>query len=218
MNKRLTRVVAVLLAVAIVGLGSLTAVRFQTMSEEESQITLINSFIYPTPKKLPPFELTEQDGTPFTNANLEGKWSLFFIGYTSCPDVCPTTMAKLTAAYPELLESADIQVIFLSVDPQRDTQEKLLSYMDFFNPKFIALTGDHTQLFPLTRGLGFVYAMVGDGENYLVDHSASMALTSPEGENVAIIKPKSSSPGTLPQITSQALISDIQQITQRNNR
>ena len=218
MNKRLTQLIATSIALVIVGLGSLTAVRFQTMSEEESQITLVNSVIYPTPKKLPPFELMEQNGTPFTNADLKDKWSLFFIGYTSCADVCPTTMAKLSAAYPELLAFTDIQIIFLSVDPQRDTQEKLLNYTDFFNPKFIALTGDHGQLFPLTRSLGFVYAMVGDGENYQVDHSASMALISPEGENVAIIKPKSSSPGSLPQITSQALISDIQQITQRNNR
>ncbi|ABV34802.1 electron transport protein SCO1/SenC [Shewanella sediminis HAW-EB3] len=217
MNKRLTRVVAALLAVVIVGLGSFTALQFQSMSEEVSQIELSNSFVYPTPKRLPQFKLMEQHGTSFTNADLKGKWSLFFIGYTSCPDVCPTTMAKLTAAYPELLESADIQVIFLSVDPQRDTQDKLLNYMDFFNPKFIALTGDHTQLFPLTRSLGFVYAMVGDGENYQIDHSASMALISPEGENIAIIKPKSSTPGTLPQITSQALISDIHQIIQRKN-
>ncbi|RTR28921.1 SCO family protein [Shewanella atlantica] len=217
MNKRLTRVVAVLLAVVIVGLGSFTALQFQSMIAEDNQIELSNSFIYPTPKRLPQFKLMEQHGTPFTNADLKGKWSLFFIGYTSCPDVCPTTMAKLTAAYPELLESADLQVIFLSVDPQRDTQEKLLSYMDFFNPKFIALTGDHTQLFPLTRGLGFVYAMVGDGENYQIDHSASMALISPEGENIAIIKPKSLTPGTLPQITSQALISDIHQIIQIKN-
>ncbi|RTR38171.1 SCO family protein [Shewanella canadensis] len=218
MNKRLTQVIAAILAVVIVGLGSLTAIQFQSTSEQKSQIELSNSFIYPTPKRLPPFELMEQNGTPFTNADLKDKWSLFFIGYTSCPDVCPTTMAKLTAAYPELLAFTDIQIIFLSVDPQRDTQEKLLNYMDFFNPKFIALTGDHTQLFPLTRSLGFVYVMVGDGEDYQVDHSASMALISPEGENVAIIKPKSSSPGSLPQITSQALISDIRQITQRNNR
>ncbi len=218
MNKRLAQVMAILLALVIVGLGSFTAIQFQSTDELESQIELSNSFIYPAPKKLPPFQLMEQHGKPFSNTDLEDKWSLLFIGYTSCPDVCPTTMAKLSAAYPELLKSADIQIIFLSVDPQRDTQEKLLNYMDFFNPKFIALTGDHAQLFPLTRSLGFVYVMVGEGENYQIDHSASMALISPAGDRVAIIKPKSSSPGTFPQITSQALISDIRQITQRESR
>jgi len=218
MNKRITQVTAAVIALVIVGLGSFTAIQFQSTTEEEGLLALSHSFIYPTPKILPPFELIEQHGNPFSNTDLVGKWSLLFIGYTSCPDVCPTTMAKLTAAYPELLKSADIQIIFLSVDPQRDTQEKLLNYMDFFNPEFIALTGDHTQLFPLTRSLGFVYVMVGEGENYQIDHSASMALISPAGERVAIIKPKSSSPGTLPQITSHALISDIHQITQRKIR
>ncbi|WP_299797773.1 SCO family protein [uncultured Shewanella sp.] len=218
MNKHLFIVLVLLSGLFIIGLGSVTALKFRSNDNMLSQMALSNGFIYPTPKALPSFALTKQDGSLFTNADLKGRWSLFFIGYTSCPDVCPTTMAKLSAAYPELRKSADIQIIFLSVDPQRDNREKLLNYMNFFNPEFIALTGDHKQLFPLTRSLGFVYAMVGEGENYQVDHSASMALISPEGENIAIIKPKSSSAGTLPQISSQALISDIAWITQKHQR
>ncbi|ACA84470.1 SCO family protein [Shewanella woodyi] len=209
MSKRLTVVISTIFGLALLGLGVAAAIQFKSHRAEPE---LATSFIFPTAKKLAPFSLKDQHGNLFSNSQLADKWSLFFIGYTSCPDVCPTTMGKLSAAYPELLKDIDLQIIFLSVDPQRDTQEKLLAYMDFFNPEFTAITGEHAQLFPLTRDLGFVYAMVGEGENYQVDHSASMALISPEGRKVAIIKPKSSTPGTLPQILTKNLISDIGKI------
>ena len=209
MSKRLSTLIFVVFGLVLLGLGGVTAVQLRANNAEPE---LSTSFLFPTPKKLAPFALKDQHGELFTNIQLANKWSLFFIGYTSCPDVCPTTMGKLSAAYPELLKDVDLQIIFLSVDPQRDTQDKLLSYMDFFNPEFTAVTGEHSQLFPLTRDLGFVYAMVGEGQNYQVDHSASMALISPEGDKVAVIKPKSSTPGTLPQILTKELISDIRNI------
>ncbi|GGI78077.1 electron transporter SenC [Shewanella hanedai] len=209
MIKQLSTLIFVVFGLVLLGLGGVTAVQLRANNAEPE---LSTSFLFPTPKKLAPFALKDQHGELFSNIQLANKWSLFFIGYTSCPDVCPTTMGKLSAAYPELLKDVDLQIIFLSVDPQRDTQDKLLSYMDFFNPEFTAVTGEHSQLFPLTRDLGFVYAMVGEGQNYQVDHSASMALISPEGDKVAVIKPKSSTPGTLPQILTKELISDIRNI------
>ncbi|NRB22276.1 SCO family protein [Shewanella sp.] len=220
MEKKLRLIAVALSGLVLLGLGGVTAVQLQKSKQtnaiiyslQDTELDLATSFVFPIAKPLAPFSLTDQHGKTFTNTSLTDKWSLFFIGYTSCPDVCPTTMGKLTAAYPKLLENAELQVVFLSVDPQRDTQTKLLSYMNFFNPQFIAITGEHAQLFPLTRDLGFVYAMVGDGEDYQVDHSASMALISPDGNKVAIIKPRSSAPGKLPQISNQNLIADIQTI------
>lgn len=220
MAKKLRIIAVALLGLVLLGLGGVTAVQLQKNKQTNAIITsmqntkldLATSFVFPIAKPLAPFSLTDQHGNLFTNTQLNNKWSLFFIGFTSCPDVCPTTMGKLTAAYPELLEGADVQVIFLSVDPQRDTQDKLLDYMNFFNPEFVAITGPHSQLFPLTRDLGFVYAMIGDGEDYQVDHSASMALISPDGKKVAIIKPKSLEPGKLPQISNRNLITDIKTI------
>ncbi|WP_299802840.1 SCO family protein [uncultured Shewanella sp.] len=179
---------------------------------QPKDLALQTSFEYPAPLPLAPFSLTDQRGNAFSNADLLGKWSLFFIGYTSCPDVCPTTMGKLTSAYAGLNQVEDVQVIFLSVDPQRDSTATLENYIKFFNPEFIAVTGEHKQLLPVTRSLGFVYAMVGDGDDYQVDHSASFALVSPQGEKVAIIKPKSSSPGKLPQIKNSDLIHDVNAI------
>ncbi len=103
----------------------------------------------------------------------------------------------------------DLQVVFLSVDPARDTQAKLKDYINFFNPNFVAVTAPHSQLLPLTRELGFVYTMVGEGENYQVDHSASMVLISPDGTRVATVKPTSLDPRQLPQIRNKNLIHDV---------
>ena len=223
-------------AILFVGLGGLAAVKMtegkltevttitnaldNANTKVAKPLTLETSFEFPTPKPLPAFELIDQHGRPFTNANLLNTWSLFFVGYTACPDVCPTTMSKLSAAYPSLKQNGPLQVIFLSVDPARDTPEKLLSYTEFFNPEFIALTsknGDHATLMPLTRSLGIVYSMVGEGDDYQVDHSSSLVLVSPAGERVAVIKPTISA-GKIPQIRNQALIADMQQLMQQNRR
>ncbi|WP_298773697.1 SCO family protein [uncultured Shewanella sp.] len=182
--------------------------------DHKKPLVLKTSYLFPEARILPPFELLDQQGQRFTNQQLMNTWSLIFIGYTSCPDVCPTAMSKLTAAQAQLNNHLDIQVIFVSVDPQRDTQDKLQDYINFFNPEFIAATAGHQVLMPFTRSLGFVYAMVGEAENYQVDHSASYALISPKGEKIAIIKPQSPSPGITPQIKNSELIADITQIAE----
>ncbi|MGL6122745.1 MAG: SCO family protein, partial [Shewanella sp.] len=170
------------IAILLFGLGSLLAVKFNP----PKPIELTSGFLFPQAYELTPFELVDQHNQAFTNASLQGKWSLFFIGFTFCPDICPTTLNKLAAAYPDLNKIAPLQVVFLSVDPQRDTQDKLLTYINFFNKEFKAVTGKQTQIFPLTRSLGMAYAMVGEGENYQVDHSAGYVLVSPQGTRIAV--------------------------------
>lgn len=176
-------------------------------------ITLKTSYLFPQPQALKSFELIDQQGQPFTNKQLKGQWSLIFMGFTSCPDICPTTMNKLARVYKQLLAITPLQVIFLSVDPKRDTPQQLKNYMNFFNPEFVAITGEHSQLYPLSRDLGMVYAMVENGDSYTVDHSASMALISPGGQKVAIIKPKSKN-NQIPQIDDFDLITDLVAIIQ----
>ena len=174
--------------------------------------TLISGYFYDQPTNITPFVLTDQYGEPFTQQQLKKKWSLIFAGYTSCPDVCPTTLTNLTAAYPELEQLADIQFIFLSVDPKRDDQAKLRQYIEFFNPAFIALHGPHVDLFPFSRQLGFIYTMVGEGENYDVDHSSGLVVISPQGQRVAILKPLPSELGGIGAFNPDALIEDMQRI------
>lgn len=201
--KKIILVVAILLAV----LGGLLTVQLAPPKPVE----LGSGFLYPQAYEITPFELVDQHQQAFTNVNLQGKWNLFFIGFTFCPDVCPTTLNKLTAAYPELNKIAPLQVVFLSVDPKRDTPDKLLTYTNFFNPEFKAVTGEQAQIFPLTRSLGLTYAMVGQGDDYLVDHSAGYVLVSPQGTRVAVFKPTAAL-GKPPQVLNEQLISDFGKI------
>ncbi|MGB0894139.1 MAG: SCO family protein [Parashewanella sp.] len=192
------------LGLLVAALGTIAAVSYY----QEQPLALATSFEFPVKKPLVKFKLTDQNGKVFDNSRLKGKWTLFFAGYTSCPDICPTAMSKLSAAYPKLRTQAPFQIVFISVDPKRDTLNKLKDYTAFFNKDFIAVTGEHKALLPITRNLGMAYTMIGDGPNYLVDHSASMTLVSPKGERVAVIKPQSS-PGKVPQIKNKDLIADI---------
>lgn len=195
------------IAILLIGLGGLFAVKFNP----PKPIELESGFLFPQAYELAPFELVDQHQQAFTNASLQGKWSLFFIGFTFCPDVCPTTLNKLAAAYPDLNKIAPLQVVFLSVDPKRDTPDKLLTYVNFFNPEFKAVTGEQTQIFPLTRSLGLTYAMVGEGENYQVDHSAGYMLVSPQGTRVAVFKPTATL-GKPPQVLNDEMTSDFRKI------
>ncbi len=182
---------------------------------QQKPLKLETTLLFPKPRAVISFSMTDHKGNAFTQEHLADKWSLLFAGYTSCPDICPTTMSKLSNAYPKLNVVAPVQVVLISVDPQRDTPEKLNDYINFFNPNFIAATAEHKQLIPITRSLGMAYSMVGEGDSYLVDHSASIVLISPKGERFAMIKPKSVELGKIPQIKTSALISDIIQIMRK---
>jgi protein SCO1/2 len=164
---------------------------------------------YPQPRALDSFSLTAHTGETFTNANLKNHWTLAFVGYTFCPDICPVTLSALARVYPELEKmegSAPIQVLFISVDPNRDTTERLAEYMGFFNSAFIGVTGPHADLFPFVRNMGMMYAIADstDQPNYLVDHSASVVVMNPKAEVIGRFKPELK-PGEL-------AISDVDQI------
>ena len=179
---------------------------------QSKPLQLSSSYLFEQSRTLAPFVLNDQYGNKFSNQDLMGKWSLFFIGYTVCPDICPTTLNKLAAAYPQLQKiTQNIQIVFVSADPKRDTQAKRLDYINFFNQDFKAVTAEHSALFPFSRDLGFVYAMVGDDENYQVDHSASYVLVSPRAKKIAVFKPKQQA-GQLPQIINADLVADFGQI------
>lgn len=168
---------------------------------------------YPQPRELSTFTLTSQDGKPLTNASLKAQWTLVFLGYTYCPDICPTTMASLNQVYPQLqaIEAEyPVKVLFVSVDPNRDSVERMAGYINFFNRDFIGATGPHDQLFPLARSMGMMYAIAGstDDPNYLVDHSASVVLVNPEGQVVGRFKPNLV-PGELPISDGQQILADL---------
>lgn len=171
-----------------------------------------HALYYQQPRNLNSFELTDHNGQLFTQAQLKDKWSLIFFGYTSCPDVCPTTLQNLGFMYEDLQAvTNNSQVILVSVDPQRDTQEKLNQYIAYFNREFIALRAGHEVLFPFARNMGLMYAIGGEGDEYMVDHSASIVLINPEGKITALFKPEQVV-GKIPSIDNDKLLSDYKKI------
>lgn len=148
--------------------------------------------LLPSPKPLTPFELVDQDALPYGTDRLTGHWTFVSFGYTSCPDVCPTTMAAFDALARRLDAAGAGQTaefLFVSVDPERDPPRRLAQYVRYFNPSFLGATGSHDQLRSLTRQLGVLYARA-EGQDtamsYLVDHSASVLLLDPKARLAAI--------------------------------
>jgi protein SCO1/2 len=145
---------------------------------------------------LPAFVLQGPKGD-FSNADLQGRWSFLFFGYTQCPDICPTALTLMREVKAALAVKAaappapTFQVVFVSVDPRRDTGELLGEYMAAFDPSFTGLRGDDAALAPLTRNLG-VYYQRNDGtdtKRYTVDHSAAIYLIDPQGRLRAVFSP-----------------------------
>jgi protein SCO1/2 len=161
-----------------------------TRSQEPPSIA---GFVYPEPKAISPFRLTDHNGKPFDLDALKGKWSFVYFGYTYCPDVCPTTLAELSRTQ-KLLEGAGLdggnQYVFVSVDSSRDTPRRLGEYAGF-NPKFLGATGSDEALTGLTRELGVAYAFPEGKKRktYAVDHSSIVALFDPDTRLHAVFTP-----------------------------
>lgn len=169
--------------------------------------------LYPQPRALPDFQLVDQNSQTYEKSALVDHWTLMFVGYTYCPDICPTTLAELKSIYPQVQNiktHKPIQVVFLSVDPKRDTPERLKEYINFFNPEFTGVTGEHAQLFPLVRAMGMMYSMTEstDKPDYLVDHSASVVLINPQAQVIGRFKPEFV-PGKLPVSEGQQILADL---------
>ena len=174
---------------------------------------------YPESKVVPDFSFQMANNKIFDNDNLTGHWTLFFVGYTFCPDVCPTTLADLDRVYPALSKAPydNIQIVFVSVDPNRDKANNLADYVNYFNPQFIGTTSTHDSLFPFVQDLGLVYSIVeaGDIEDpyYLVDHSASLVLINPKGEHQATFKAIKNEEG-IAQVDMDLMVKDIHKLIQ----
>ncbi len=148
-----------------------------------------------TPRPLPAFELLAHDRQPFTQENLKGRWTLVFIGFVHCPDICPTTLAQLVPAqrqWAHLPEASRPRLLFVSVDPERDSPELVGRYAHGFHPDTLAATGELPQLEAFARSLGLVFMKQPPPDpavpgHYAVDHSAALAVVDPEGRLAAMI-------------------------------
>jgi len=183
---RPSRRLAVVAAVTLL-LVSSAALWWWLRSDDLPQV---HGFVYSVPKKIRPFNLSDHTGAPFTNASLRGRWSLVFFGYTNCPDVCPATLTTLHQASALLRQQGqdkDMQYIFVSVDPQRDTA-RLGEFLRFYDKKFTGVTGEDTSLLLLTGEVGAPYEIQNKNarQQYLVAHSSNIYLLDPQANLFAV--------------------------------
>jgi len=175
---------------------ALLAVAYLTLSPPKKTVPKeLIAVLRPHAVPLLPFTLTDQNGDLYTEQQLKGKWSLFFFGYTYCPDICPTTLSTLKLMLSKLKENPDItdnmQIIFVSVDPDRDTPDSLARYMEYFGEEFTGVTGFPNSLADLARQFGAAYikeAETAPGE-YLVSHTSPIFMVDPRVSIIASFSP-----------------------------
>ena len=152
------------------------------MSNEELRIN--GAVVLNTPRIFSDFELVDHRGEVFNQAHLQDVWTIVFFGFTHCPDICPTTLAILNDTYSKLKdrERERMQIVMISIDPERDTVEKLAEYVPYFNNEFIGVTGNKHLIKRLTAELNVAYNKVPlDSDDYTVDHSTQLVLINPKG-------------------------------------
>jgi len=140
------------------------------------------------PKIGGPFNLVNQDGVAVSEADFKGQYMLVYFGYTYCPDVCPTSLSTMATALDILGPKADkITPIFITVDPERDDAEALKTYVGYFHPRLVGLTGSVAQIKAVAKAYKAYFAKSGDGYNdgdYTMDHSSITYLMGPDGKFV----------------------------------
>src|ERR1700724_4063489 len=134
-----------------------------------------------------PFRLVDQNGNTITDADLKGKWSLVYFGYTHCPDACPTALNDISIALEDLGTQRDaVRPVFITVDPERDTPEALKAYVTSFDAPILALTGTADQIANAAKGYRVYYAKHPEaGGDYSMDHSSVIYVMDPEGRFTA---------------------------------
>ena len=164
---------------------------FTAMHQPDEAGPTIPGLLWPEPKTLTTFAAIDHTNNPFTLTELRGKWSFLFFGFTHCPDICPVTLAVMDKVHKQLKRAQNVQTVFVSVDPERDTPARMEQYLTSFNPEFIGLGGSVEQITGLTGQVGLPYFLdkTESEENYLVDHGASLFLVDPHGRLVAIFSP-----------------------------
>jgi protein SCO1/2 len=182
MSRTQTIALAALVAIVAVAAGILSA---RWVMQRQAGAQTATATLLTPPRPLPPIALVDQDNRPFDVARLRGRWSFVFFGFTSCPDVCPVTMTalaqtnKLLADVPEKLRP---RLVMISVDPERDTPQRLAGYVQAFDPTFIGVTGTKAAIDELAQRMGVLVAKRPlEGGNYSVDHTTAVFLVDPDG-------------------------------------
>jgi protein SCO1 len=188
-NRRL--ILVTLASAAAFGVG-LTGYLVSRSTGAAPDATPPEGLLWPQVRPLPAVDLVSHVGQSFVTDDFRDTWSLVFFGYTSCPDICPMTLAYLNQLQRRLREDARfslMRTVFVSVDPGRDSPQRLREYVGHFNEDFIGLTGEPGQLQLLTKSLGAAYITEEPDSSgrYLIHHSAAIFLISPGAELAGVL-------------------------------
>ncbi|MFC7301581.1 SCO family protein [Cognatiluteimonas weifangensis] len=153
--------------------------------------------LFQQPRELPAYSLQQSDATQLVPGELKGHWTVVFLGFTHCPDVCPTTLAQLAQAQKQwaaLPDATRPRVLFVSVDPERDTPDRIGEYAHAFHKDTLAATADIPALEGFARALSLVFmkapaAAGAPADQYSVDHSAALAVLDPQARMAGVIQP-----------------------------
>ncbi|MBU0902062.1 MULTISPECIES: SCO family protein [Pseudomonas] len=184
--------VFVLVAIVALVLG-LTVNKVLTSKDQGDPTALLDAGIVllPQSRSLPELSLINQDGQAVAVDQMKDQWSLLFFGYTFCPDICPATLAQLRQLQGQLPAEtlAKLQIVLVTVDPNRDTPEQLKKYLDYFDAGFIGLTGEQATIQKLANSVSIPFIPADTSkENYTVDHSGNLVLIGPDGRQRGFIR------------------------------
>lgn len=212
------RSILIILVIALAaGLGLLAGQRWFAQPSPAVGPQLQAVRLFQQPRALPDFDLAQADGTRLIPGELRGHWTIVFLGFTYCPDVCPMTLAQLAQAqnqWRSLPDSVRPRVLFVSVDPERDTPTGIGEYAHAFHRDTLAATGDIPALEAFATALGMVFIKVPPPEGvpadqYSVDHSATLAVLDPQGRMAGLLRPP---------LQPEAIAADLLVLTQASNR
>ncbi len=156
---------------------------------------LLNGLVmFEQPRAFEDFSFIDHRGEVFDQEDLLGKWTMVFPGFTFCPDICPVTMSMLAEVWDILDEKPreDLQVVMMTVDPNRDDPERLAQYVPYFNENFIGITSDIGKTLWVAQQLNIAMSVVNPetaGDFYTVDHSGNIVLINPRGHYAGYFKP-----------------------------
>lgn len=197
----------IIIAALAAGLGLLASKAFFSHSSDGTRPAMQTVKLFPHPRELPAFALRQSDGTQLAPGELAGHWTVVFLGFTHCPDICPTTLAELAQAQKQwgaLPDSTRPRVLFVSVDPDRDTPMKVGEYARAFHRDTLAATADIPALESFAKSMSMVFVKVpmepapmesgqpeagAPANRYSVDHSAALAVLDPQGRMAGVITP-----------------------------
>tara|TARA_Y100001970_G_scaffold222300_1_gene273366 strand:+ start:468 stop:1088 length:621 start_codon:yes stop_codon:yes gene_type:complete len=154
--------------------------------------TLATGKILARPMEIDQFELIDQNNAAFNNKSLEGGWTVLFFGYTNCPDVCPTTIYKLAEiknVIKEELPSTDFNTVLVTLDPDRDSTERLHEYIGYFDETMLGVTGTYENIQSFTSSLSVFYQRINKEEGYDFNHTASIFVFDKNGSLLATMSP-----------------------------